>query len=169
MKWTTSFWGIAKWEMKAESFYGIKNEEQRREKKKISDWPGPWSQPCLVWEGPGLAWSLEIGPVAILHLSGQVHLQGHKSYLSFSVTDTLGRSSFILGLEIYFNSNYFIIDITFSLLMKINELSLCFPNCNPLHSHTTIYLMYCFKRMYVWLKYKRNFILLLQMGNHLNW
>lgn len=44
---------------KAGRFYGIKKTERNR--KYLSDWLGPHSQPCSEWEGPELAWCLGLG------------------------------------------------------------------------------------------------------------
>lgn len=101
-------------EPKTEAFIGqrIKNNEQQQ-KKKITDWLGPHSQPCLKWESTELTWCVRTD-WWIYYISGQSeHFQGNKRYLTFGLlTWHPGQEQLYLGLRKLFRHQY-------SLLSKI--------------------------------------------------
>lgn len=73
-----------------------------------SAWLGPHSLPCLVREGPELARPLETGWLAVPCLWSRGAFTGTLSDLSFGLLAWhRWRSSSLLGLENYFNTNSF--------------------------------------------------------------
>lgn len=95
-RWYKQTWFITSWigslpsenfkmRQKARSFYRTENKESGKEKWKTSDCLGPNAQPCLEWEDPKLIgiWGLGVQMYCISSQEG--HLQGYKSFLSFSL------------------------------------------------------------------------------------
>lgn len=67
---------------------------------------------------PELVWSLETGQLNILHFWSSPLTTAQKSSEFLCWSDTLARSAFIGGLEIYFNSNYVFIKTHYIFLLK---------------------------------------------------